>query len=74
MIEVKVYVEATRPSTGSKLIAELPSGIVQEVEKTGDTCHAVEWVGKEFNWQFIPVKFLTMTLQKDNGKENKEIQ
>jgi hypothetical protein len=35
----------------------LPNEVVEEVEKSGDITKAADWIGNEFNWQFIPLKF-----------------
>lgn len=59
----KVYCKVARPSTGSQLSVEIPEGIVREVNTTQDTATAVDWIGEEFNWQFIPLKFY-------KGKDN----
>lgn len=53
----KVVCTAVRPSTQSSIEVVLPNEVVEEVEKSGDITKATGWVGNEFNWQFIPLKF-----------------
>lgn len=55
----KVYCKAVRPSTGSELSVEIPENIVRE----GNADEAIDWIGEEFNWRFIPLKFY-------EGKDN----
>ncbi len=47
---------AIRPSTGSIIEIELPDAIIEQYATDGQTV-ACEWIGQEFNWQFIPQKF-----------------
>ena len=56
---------AIRPSTGSIIEVELPDAIIEQYATSnfhtllrleGQTV-ACEWIGQEFNWQFIPQKF-----------------
>ncbi len=53
----KVFCTAVRPSTQSSIEVVLPDELVDEVEKSGDITKAADWIGNEFNWQFIPMKF-----------------
>ena len=53
----KVLCTAVRPSTQSSIEVVLPDEVVEEVEKSGDITKAADWIGNEFNWQFIPLKF-----------------
>lgn len=53
----KVLCTAVRPSTQSSIEIVLPNEVVEEVEKSGDITKAADWIGNEFNWQFIPLKF-----------------
>ncbi len=53
----KVFCIAVRPSTQSSIEVLLPDEVVEEVEKSGDITKAADWIGNEFNWQFIPLKF-----------------
>ena len=53
----KVLCTAVRPSTQSSVEVVLPDEVVEEVEKSGDIAKATDWIGNEFNWQFIPLKF-----------------
>lgn len=53
----KVVCTAVRPSTQSSIEIVLPNEVVEEVEKSGDVAKAADWIGNEFNWQFIPLKF-----------------
>tara|TARA_A100001515_G_C4518811_1_gene192668 strand:- start:202 stop:381 length:180 start_codon:yes stop_codon:yes gene_type:complete len=52
-----VICKAVRPSTGSTIEVELPTEIVKAVEDQSSPTPAVEWIGNEFNWQFIPASF-----------------
>jgi hypothetical protein len=60
----KVYCKVVRPSTGSELSIEIPEDIVREVNAAQDTATVVDWIGEEFNWQFVPLKFYNKA--KDN--------
>ena len=51
--------KAIRLSTGSTIEIEIPESIVEAVELSGNHNVAVDWIGKEFNWQFIPKEFVT---------------
>jgi hypothetical protein len=51
----KVFCTAVRPSTQSSIEVLLPDEVVEEVEKSGDITKAADWIGNEFNWQFIPL-------------------
>ena len=53
----KVMCKAIRLSTGSTIEVEIPEKIVEAVELSGNHNVAVDWIGKEFNWQFIPQGF-----------------
>jgi len=53
----KVICRAVRPSTGSVIAVEIPENIVQAAEESLSHSIAVDWIGKEFNWQFIPQGF-----------------
>lgn len=59
----KVYCKVVRPSTGSELSIEIPEDIVRKVEGIMSPAPACDWIGEEFNWQFIPLKFY-------KGKDN----
>lgn len=65
----KVYCKVVRPSTGSELSVEIPEDIVREVNATQDTATAVDWIGEEFNWQFIPLKFFPRGFMKEKDNE-----
>ena len=53
----KVMCKAVRPTTGSSIEVEIPADIVKQVEVDGDHSIAVDWIGNEFGWQFIPMSF-----------------
>ena len=50
--------KAIRLSTGSTIEIEIPESIVEAVELSGNHNLAVDWIGEEFNWQFIPKEFV----------------
>jgi hypothetical protein len=51
--------KAIRLSTGSTIEIEIPESIVEAVELSGNHNLAVDWIGEELNWQFIPKEFVT---------------
>lgn len=53
----KVMCKAVRPTTGSSIEVEIPADIVKQVEVDGDHSIAVDWIGNEFGWHFIPMSF-----------------
>jgi antitoxin component of MazEF toxin-antitoxin module len=53
----KVMCKAVRPTTGSSIEVEIPADIVKQVEVDGDHSIAVDWIGNELGWQFIPMSF-----------------
>ena len=55
----KVMCKAIRLSTGSTIEIEIPESIVEAVELSGNHNLAVDWIGEELNWQFIPKEFVT---------------
>jgi len=57
MLMSKIYCKVLRPSTGSELSVEIPEDIVREVNAMQDAATACDWIGEEFNWQFIPREF-----------------
>ena len=62
----KVMCKAVRPTTGSSIEVEIPADIVKQVEVDGDHSIAVDWIGNEFDWQFIPMNF-EVTKESANG-------
>ena len=55
----KVMCKAIRLSTESVLEVEIPEKIVEAVELSGNHNVAIDWIGEEFNWQFMPKEFVT---------------
>jgi len=53
----KIVCKAVRPTTGSSIEVEIPTDVVKDVEVDGDHSIAVDWIGNEFGWQFIPMSF-----------------
>ncbi len=56
----KVICRCVRISTESVLEVEIPERIVEAVQLSGNHNVAVDWIGEEFNWQFMPKEFVTM--------------
>jgi hypothetical protein len=52
-----VMCKAIRPTTGSTIEVEIPESVARAVDVCGDITIACGWIGKEFNWQFIPLSF-----------------
>ena len=52
-----ILCKAIRPSTGSTIEIEIPWDIVQSVEIAKDVTLATQWIGEQFDWQFIPTSF-----------------
>jgi hypothetical protein len=73
-MELPVIVcKAMRPSTGSKIEIQMPFQVVQSVQTTNDITLATEWVGKEFDWQFIPMSFeIVENNENHNHNQNQE--
>ena len=55
----KVMCKAIRLSTGSTIEVEIPERIVEAVQLSGKNNVAIDWIGEEFNWQFMPKEFVT---------------
>jgi len=55
----KVICRCVRISTESVLEVEIPERIVEAVQLSGNHNVAVDWIGEEFNWQFMPKEFVT---------------
>jgi hypothetical protein len=53
----KLICVAVRNTTGSVLRVEIPDDVRDASEAANDVSIAAQWVGEEFNWQFIPMKF-----------------
>ena len=58
---MNILCKATRPSTGSTIEIEIPEDVVQRVDFNQDITLATQWIGEEFNWQFIPTSFENFT-------------
>ena len=54
---MNILCKAVRPSTGSTIEIEIPEDVVQRVDFNQDITLATQWIGEEFNWQFIPTSF-----------------
>tara|TARA_Y100000296_G_C4968888_1_gene154847 strand:- start:224 stop:406 length:183 start_codon:yes stop_codon:yes gene_type:complete len=58
------YAKCVRPTTKSKLKIKIPDSVGI------DPADIVQWVGEEFNWEWIPLTFYyTTSEQKEKNNE-----
>ena len=57
----KILYKAVRQTTESVIKGEIP----QEVGIDPEDC--VQWIGEEYNWQFIPAEFKIITLKEKDS-------
>jgi hypothetical protein len=62
-MNTKVLYKAVRQTTDSIITGEIP----EEIGIDPEDC--VQWIGEEYNWQFIPAEFKLVTL-KENENES----
>ena len=58
---MEVICKAVRPTTGSKIEVVIPEDIVKESSEANDPTIMVQYLGEEFNWDFIPMQFIYST-------------
>ena len=63
IMNTKVLYKAVRQTTDSIITGEIP----EEIGIDPEDC--VQWIGEEYNWQFIPAEFKLVTL-KENENES----
>ena len=57
----KILYKAFRPTTESVVKGEIP----EEVGTDPEDC--VQWIGEEYDWQFIPAEFKIITLKEKDS-------
>lgn len=67
---MQVICKAVRPSTGTKIDLVVPDEVAQESSEANDPTIMVQYVGEEFNWNFIPMQFIFSTDLPDISVEN----
>ena len=61
------YARCVRPSTKSQLIVEVPEHVA------GNDRDIVQWIGEEFDWQWIPISYNpSTTLWPEEPSEDNE--
>lgn len=58
---MNILCKAIRLSTGSTIEIEIPEDVVQRYDFNQAVTVATQWIGEEFNWQFIPTSFENFT-------------
>ena len=59
------YAKCVRPTTKSQLIVEIPEHIY------GNDRDVVQWIGEEFDWQWIPISWSPSgTMPEELSEEN----
>jgi len=67
---MQVVCKVIRPSTGTKMEVVIPEDIAQESSEANDPTIMVQYIGEEFNWDFLPLQFIFTTDLPDISVEN----
>ena len=57
------YAKCVRPTTKSKMKVEIPDSVGV------NPADIVQWVGEEFNWQWIPITFYYLKSSEEKNSE-----
>ena len=58
---MQVICKAVRPKTGTKIDVVIPDGVAEESSEAQDSTIMTQYIGEEFNWDFIPMQFVFTT-------------
>ena len=56
----QIWCKAVRPTTNSVLWLEIPKQVCDHCAEVDDLAAAIDYIGNETSWQFLPQKFFVI--------------